>query len=473
VAQSDFSRQSQQATALLRSRLLQKQEAAASDAAVAADAQKAELALHKWSAVRIIMGLVLFNITMLALFLFVGLTAPASADGATGGGSSGFLSAGLLAYTFGLRHALDADHIAAIDNVTRKLLRDGRTPLTVGLWFSLGHCTVVFIACLAVSCGYKLMQDSGTFSFADTGAALGMVFSAGVLFFIGTVNFVQGLYLIKVWKRRTRDIEGASKLAIDACSADPNSELHTHDGVLWHTHLATVDEEANVAGVGCISRCCPSLFQAIDREWKMYPLGFLFGLGFDTSSEIALLIITASNSVSASDDTFAAHFLRSMILPLLFAAGMSLLDSLDGMMMLWIYGWSMVDPFKKLFFNIFLTLTSASIALTVAGVEVAAYVQDRFDLHGMVWDHVAYISDHFEMVGVGVVLLFATSFAVAAVAFRCTFPGQQKSITESKSKLVPVKDAKESTPLFAPPTSTVTTTAGSTAPPSYGSFSGQ
>jgi len=219
--------------------------------------------------------------------------------------------------------------------------------------------------------------------------------------------------LLKLWRRSSVNAHAA---------VDPNDGVITHDGTAWHSHLATVDREANVEGIGCVSRCCPTLFQAIDREWKMFPLGFLFGLGFETSSEVALLILTATSGGSNGDsETFVAHFFRSMLLPLLFAAGMSLLDSLDGMMMLWIYGWSMIDPLKKLFFNIFLTLTSAIIALAVAAVEVLAYIQDGFGLNGLFWDQVAYISDNFEMVGVGVVALFALSFLFAAISFRCIF----------------------------------------------------
>jgi high-affinity nickel-transport protein len=216
---------------------------------------------------------------------------------------------------------------------------------------------------------------------------------------------------------------------------DDDDGYHVHvttfGSVQRHTHMVAVDESGNVVPAadegatgevdgpgGVFARCCPKLFGAVDTPFKMYPIGFLFGLGFDTASEVALLGLTAMGSSTSTYGAIPAWAI--MVLPCLFAAGMSLIDTLDGMMMMWAYSWAQLDPARRIFFNLFLTCVSAFIALVVAVVEILGLLQAQLDLTGSwFWDSIASINDNFEYVGYSILGFFAASCLVAAAAFKC------------------------------------------------------
>ena len=225
-------------------------------------------------------ALVLVNVL---LFVVLGLFVTA--------GYNGLLSPSLLAFSFGLRHAVDADHIAAIDNVTRKLIQEGTRPLTVGLWFSLGHSSVVVILCAAIAGGSTYARSS-IGSSNNVGNIIGTAVSATVLLLIGTFNMVIAHRLARRWA----EMRASSGLPSQSSQRQENGRgEHSHDGVTWHSHLIEVTPAAEVGGMGgFLTRCCPRIFRAVDAPWKMYPIGFLFGLGFDTASEVGLLALAAS-----------------------------------------------------------------------------------------------------------------------------------------------------------------------------------
>eukprot|EP00927_Polykrikos_kofoidii_P030223 TRINITY_DN26037_c0_g1_i1.p1 TRINITY_DN26037_c0_g1~~TRINITY_DN26037_c0_g1_i1.p1 ORF type:complete len:344 (-),score=40.20 TRINITY_DN26037_c0_g1_i1:177-1208(-) len=281
------------------------------------------------------------------------------------------VTTGILAYTFGLRHAVDADHIAAIDNVTRKLTINGEQPTTVGLFFALGHSCVVFLVC----CGIAIAGNSFRTRLADfteMGGNVAVSISGIFLLFIGCVN----LYM--AWNLRK------------AQSKDSPDGKHHH------------------ALAGVVTRCFPTIFNAIKHPWQMTLIGFLFGLGFDTSSEVALLGIVA---VSVGDVPKASI----LLLPLLFAAGMSLLDNLNGILMALAYGGALNNKSLLFQYTLLLTLVSAFVAIAVGSVELLGLLCQTFNLHGGFADFISYISDHFELIGGSVVVLFLLSFLCALV----------------------------------------------------------
>jgi high-affinity nickel-transport protein len=292
------------------------------------------------------------------------------------------LGTALLAYGFGLRHAVDADHIAAIDNVTRSLMAAGQRPLGVGLFFSLGHSTVV----VAASVGIALAADAMARHMAAAqawGGVAGTLISAGFLLTIGAANAV---ILVEIWRvfRRVRRGEAVEPVRLDAM----------------------------LAGGGLVSRLIRPVFGAIRRSWHMYPLGVLFGLGFDTATEVGVLGISAVQ---------AAHGLpiwSILVFPALFTAGMSLVDTLDGILMLRAYGWAFVKPLRKLFYNMTMTLVSVLAALVVGGVEALGLIGDQLGLHGMVWNFVAALNTHFGMIGYLIIGVFVAVWAAAAAVYR-------------------------------------------------------
>lgn len=193
--------------------------------------------------------------------------------------------------------------------------------------------------------------------------------------------------------------------------------MHSHDGgVTYHTHLVDVTPEAEVEGLdGFLTRCCPSIFRSVDRAWKMYPVGCLFGLGFDTASEVGLLALAAS---TPTQDGHSVPAWTTIVMPLLFASGMSLLDTLDGMLMLWSYSWAQLHPERKIFFNFYLTILSGLVAMIVGLIETLGCFQDNLDLHGTFWNAIGGINNHFEIVGYSIVGLFAMSTLFAYVYFK-------------------------------------------------------
>ena len=235
------------------------------------------------------------------------------------------LGTALLAWSFGLRHAVDADHIAAIDNVTRKLRQDGCRPLTLGLYFAVGHSTVVMLAAAIVAMTATLLSAKFE-SLRSVGGMIGTLVSALFLFAIAAVNLVTFRQTWRAWR---------------------------HGG----------DTDRSFDG-GPLARLCRPLFRLIGRPWHMFPLGFLFGLGFDTATEVSLLGLSAISAAGG------LSLWAVLVFPALFAAGMALVDTADGVLMLGAYDWAFVKPRRKLAYNLVLTGTSVAVALLVGGLEL-------------------------------------------------------------------------------------------------------
>ncbi|KAJ3033525.1 hypothetical protein HK097_004815, partial [Rhizophlyctis rosea] len=261
----------------------------------------------------------------------------------------------LLAYTLGLRHAVDADHIAAIDNVTRKLTESkneqDRYPITVGLWFALGHSTIVIVAACVFAATAHAINETG---WGITGAIVSSTF----LFVIALCNVV---VLVGIVKSLHRYRTGQQYKRIET------------DEVLDHS--------------GPIGRFFRPVFNFINAPWKMYPLGVLFGLGFDTATEISLLAISASQATSGMPLALV------LFLPALFTAGMTLVDTLDGILMLATYKYATLHPQKKLFYNLTVTLLSIVVALFIGTIQVLGIIAEKYELEGGAWDGVRLLSE--------------------------------------------------------------------------------
>lgn len=291
------------------------------------------------------------------------------------------LGAAVLAYVFGLRHAVDADHIAAIDNVTRKLMRQGQKPVTVGLLFSLGHSTVVVIACVAIAMTSVALRARFA-GLREVGAFVGTGVSAAFLFLIALANIVT---LMSIY-RTFRSVRGG--------------------GVVGSGF------EAPAIQGGLIGRVLTPIMGFISRPWHMFPLGFLFGLGFDTASEIGLL------GISASQASQNLPLWSIMIFPALFTAAMSLVDTTDGVVMAGAYGWAFVKPMRKLFYNFTITLISVAVALIVGALEALNLFAHRFALAGRFWDWVGNLNDHFGAIGCLIVVVLIACWGAAMLIYR-------------------------------------------------------
>lgn len=288
----------------------------------------------------------------------------------------------MLAWVFGLRHAVDADHIAAIDNVVRKLMQDGQQPVAAGFFFSLGHSTIVLLASLAVAAATASLQGHPETT-QIVGGVIGTAVSSAFLLVIAGVNMV---ILRGVWHafRETR-----------------------RTGRLDETQL-----NALLAGGGFLARLFRPLFRAINQSWHMYPLGFLFGLGFDTATEIGLLGIAAAE---------VAHGLPAyeiLIFPVLFTAGMALVDTADSTLMVGAYGWAFVNPLRKLWYNLTITAASVLVALLIGGVEALGLIAGQLGLTGGIWGVVNSLNDDLANFGFAVIGIFAFCWVCSAAIYR-------------------------------------------------------
>jgi nickel/cobalt transporter (NiCoT) family protein len=287
----------------------------------------------------------------------------------------------VLAYSLGLRHAIDADHIAAIDNVTRKLMQEGKRPVAVGFFFALGHSTVVVVASLAVALTANALSDE-LVSYREIGGIVGTSASALFLFIIAIANLMvlRGVY------RAFRLAERGDHVTEDEIDA------------LLHQR-------------GWLARMFRPLFRFVSHSWQLYPIGLLFALGFETASEISLfgLAAQASNAVSSWS---------LLIFPALFAAGMALVDTADGVLMLGAYGWAYRHPMRKLFYNLTITSVSVLVALVVGGIETLGLIAGRFQLHGAFWNAILDLSGNFGALGYGIVGLFIASWGVSFLVYR-------------------------------------------------------
>jgi high-affinity nickel-transport protein len=293
------------------------------------------------------------------------------------------LGLGGLAYTFGLRHAFDADHISAIDNTTRKLLQERKKPMGVGFFFSLGHSTVVMLIALALGFAVKAVVE-GAVSGDGQLRAIGGVVGTGV----------SGVFLV---------IIGILNLAILSDLAGTYRRMKA--GEFNRESL----EQQLVAG-GLMTRIFGRLFRLISASWQMYPIGFLFGLGFDTASEVALLAISAG---AASQ---GLPFAAIVALPLIFAAGMSLMDTVDGAFMAKAYSWAFSNPIRKVFYNVTVTGLSVFVALFVGGVEVGQLLIQLLKLEGGVFDFIARLD--FANLGFIIVGAFIAAWAISFAVFK-------------------------------------------------------
>jgi nickel/cobalt transporter (NiCoT) family protein len=292
------------------------------------------------------------------------------------------LGTSLLAYTFGLRHAVDADHIAAIDNVVRKLMQQGKRPVAVGLFFSLGHSTIVLGLSVAIALTSVAIKNRFS-SFASIGGVLGTAVSA--LFLVG-IALANVMILISVYRtfRRVK-----------------NGGLFVED-----------DVNALLGQRGFFGRIFRGLFKLIDHGWQMYFVGFLFGLGFDTATEVGLL------GISATEATKGLPIWSILVFPALFTAGMALIDSTDSILMLGAYGWAFVKPIRKLYYNMTITFVSVLMALLIGGIEVLGLIRDKLNTRGAVWDMVGSLNDHFGVIGFVIIGVFAVSWAVSMAIYR-------------------------------------------------------
>jgi high-affinity nickel-transport protein len=288
----------------------------------------------------------------------------------------------LLAYSFGLRHAVDADHIAAIDNVTRKLMQEGKRPVAVGFMFSLGHSTVVVLGSAAIA-GAALTLQHRMDAFRNVAGVIGTLVSAFFLFAIALVNLI---VLRSIYRTFVRVRCG-----------EPY-----------------VDEDLDMllGGRGFLARIFRPMFRMITRSWHMYPLGVLFGLGFDTATEIGVL------GISAAEAAKGLSFGAILVFPVLFAAGMSLIDTTDNVLMVGAYGWAFVKPIRKLYYNITITTVSVIVALVVGGIEALGLLAGRFHFRGWFWNGVGRLNDNFGTLGYFIVGLFALSWIVSVAVYK-------------------------------------------------------
>ena len=292
------------------------------------------------------------------------------------------LGTALLAYIFGLRHAVDADHIAAIDNVTRKLMQERKRPVAVGFFFSLGHSTVVFGLSVAIAVTSVLFKNRFD-PFASIGGIIGTTISALFLLTIAVANLI---ILTSVY-RTFKDVKRGGQF---------------------------IDEDLNLilAKRGCFGRIFQNLFRLIGHSWQMYPVGFLFGLGFDTATEVGLL------GISAREATNSLPVWSILVFPTLFTAGMALVDSTDSILMLGAYGWAFIKPIRKLYYNLTVTFVSFVVALLIGGIEVLGLIGDQFKIHGAIWDAIGSLNNNFGIIGFVIIGVFVGSWAVSILIYR-------------------------------------------------------
>ena len=292
------------------------------------------------------------------------------------------LGTAFLAYVLGLRHAVDADHIATIDNVVRKLMQEGKRPYAVGLFFSLGHSLSIIVA-VAVIAGAAFALQGRFAEFKSIGAVIGTGASAFFLLAIAVINLV---ILRGVWKsfRKARRGEPVEEQELNAL----------------------------LAGRGLLARLFRPLFRMVSRSWQMFPVGFLFGLGFDTATEISLF------AVAASQASGGMTLGTIMIFPALFTAGMTLIDTTDSVLMVGAYGWAFLNPIRKIWYNLTITAISVVVALLIGGIEALGLMVDKLGLNGGFWNVIGDLNDGLANFGYLVVGVFIASWAVSYLIYR-------------------------------------------------------
>jgi nickel/cobalt transporter (NiCoT) family protein len=327
------------------------------------------------------MGVVIVALHVIGFFLLFAVIAPQHFSL----GDSGLFTVGIgiTAYTLGLRHAFDADHIGAIDNTTRKLMTDGQRPVSVGFFFSLGHSTIVFLLAIAFTLGVRglsgAVSNDDSWLHQATGL-IGPTVSGTFLTVIGILNLLVLISIVKIFRRMRSG---------------------TYD---------EVELERQLNHRGFMNRFYRNATNTVKKPWQMYPVGLLFGLGFDTATEIALLA-TAGTAAAGGLPIYAI-----LCLPVLFAAGMSLLDTIDGAFMNFAYGWAFSKPVRKLFYNITITWLSVVVALLIGTIELMSVLADKLTLTGQPWDFVSGLDLNY--VGYAIVGLFVLTWVVALSIWR-------------------------------------------------------
>jgi high-affinity nickel-transport protein len=327
-----------------------------------------------------LLALVIVTLHVVGFGLLFGFVAPQHLQ--LGSGAFG-IGVGITAYTLGMRHAFDADHIGAIDNTTRKLMSDGQRPLSVGFFFSLGHSSIVFLLAIGLAVGIKGLSggvaDDDSALHTATGL-IGPTISGSFLFLIGILNLMVLIGIVRVF-------------------------LRMRQGEFDEQEL---DQQLNARGF--MNRFLGRATRAVKKPWHMYPLGLLFGLGFDTATEIALLATAGTAAAGGLPIT------AILCLPVLFAAGMCLLDTIDGAFMNFAYGWAFSKPVRKIFYNITVTALSVAVALIIGTVELLAVFADKFSLNGGIWDFVSNLD--LNIVGYFIVGLFVVTWLLAVAIWR-------------------------------------------------------
>ncbi|MCG3109698.1 hypothetical protein L3N51_01993 [Metallosphaera sp. J1] len=322
------------------------------------------------------------NLTVIAILFFELVRISQEARSS----SVSFFSLGVLAFFLGLRHAVDADHLAAIDNSVRKLTQEGKSSLLVGTFFSLGHSTVVFLLSLGLVLTTRLVEGSIP-SLERIGSIVGTSVSGGVLYLLGFLNFFVALEIYQLYKGMMR-------------------------GEVDNERVENVLQKRGLMG-----RYFRRLFSLIRNQYYLYPIGFLFGLGFDTASETALLAITATSSGLFSN----VSVWYALLFPALFAGGMTLIDSTDGFFMNGAYRWAFAgDPLRKVWYNLTMTVISVMVAFLIGSLELLGLLQSELDLQGGIWSWIAWVNGGTEWgyVGIFIVSVFVAVWSISAVVYR-------------------------------------------------------
>ena len=292
-----------------------------------------------------------------------------------------FVALGILSYLLGLRHGVDADHIAAIDNTTRKLLQEGKRPLTVGTWFSLGHSTIV--VGLIVALVFAVRAIGNAIPALETyGSIAGTLVSGTFLFLIGLINVVITVEIYRIFQG------------------------------LRHGELDEARLEAELGKRGFMNRYFGRLFRVVSSPRQIYPIGVLFGLGFDTATEIAAIGL----AVALGGANSAIPLYVILVLPLLFTCGMVLVDTSDGVAMRYAYGWAFLKPIRKVYYNLTVTVISVAVAFGIGGIELLGVVAGEFGLSGGFWDWIGNLD--FETVGYVIIGLFVVTWLLAMAYYR-------------------------------------------------------
>ena len=330
--------------------------------------------MTRWRTIAIMAGVVL-GLHVVGFFLLVALVIPHHYR--LGSAGVFVLGTGLTAYALGLRHAFDADHISAIDNTTRKLMSEGRRPVSVGFFFSLGHSSVVFVLAFLFAIGIRALSGQ----------------TALLIFILASAAFLSAITAMRI-AIHGREVTMPNLVGKNVTEA--NSLLRSR---------------------GLMNRLFGRFTNAISEPWQMYPIGVLFGLGFDTATEVALLFLAAGAAGAG------LPFYAILCLPILFAAGMSLMDTIDGTFMNFAYGWAFAEPVRKVFYNLTITGLSVAVALVIGTIEIAGLLATQLNAHGQLWGWFEHVS--INTMGMIIAGMFLATWAIAVAVWRLARIGER------------------------------------------------